>query len=133
MNMLSWKAEALLIISISLVLFRIQNQQNGRMQWLWHFLWGQKLEEYFFLNSNYWEVGPNHFQSYPLQNVASIFKVLVIVPSYHAYICYTIFHVLFKSILDQFLPIFSKGRPTKEFAHPLARVPQSAAYWVCLF
>lgn len=29
------------------------------------------------------------------------------------------------------LPIFSIGRPTYEFPHPLARVPQSAGYWVC--
>lgn len=31
-----------------------------------------------------------------------------------------------------FLLTFSLGRPTNEFPHPLARVPQSAAYWVMI-
>lgn len=30
-----------------------------------------------------------------------------------------------------YLLLFSIDRPTYEFPHPLARVPQSAGYWVC--
>jgi hypothetical protein len=42
-----------------------------------------------------------------------------------------VYFVLIYILSYTFLHLFSIGRPTYEFPHPLARVPQSAGYWVC--
>lgn len=53
--------------------------------------------------------------------------------SFHVYSRPPIFLILhFSPFRSHFLQIsISIGRPTYEFPHPMARVPQSAGYWVC--